>query len=708
MKEAKKLVTVVPDYDFKHFGALINQLGRRMKTMTINSLWMHMDTRRYRAINTSLKSLFPWESLSVAMNPAPEEPEEPEEPPTEKARLKQTKTNTKNLKSTYHFMTKYVMWAVSGAPVTSDRKPNPNMYKKSRVEVLKTVVVPLLDNLSMNDLIMKHKSKLDANDITVCPQDGVFTEKNITDHPNVFFRYITFLFDSLSTPDGKAPFQLVPQYTMKRRCITMGVDQITGMMMRFQDAEEGIIDTIGIDTSLIRHDRQSIFESANEKQIQSKQKKLASHEKKRKRMESYEDELKQDHPNVKRRRTVEGYLVNATKAFEESKLQLAKKLAVKPPPLSKKKNPELVDSAEWKLGHRIIAPLLFYPPKDVKKTWNGIITTDGISCSWHRVTEDVVVPKPKLKSKSKSSKKAPVSVIVPLSELGRVDPQDQPKEYGNHGESVWIDRGPLNIVAVDPGHATLIDAIRYHHDGAPSVEPLPDNNSKRHRRRHGLQTKLAEKDRTHFSLTNVHWQTVCGLRAATAKRRLLMSMMKFQPAVDLLAQHSSKVSSSAEYKLHMRARLQTLDVMKKYVKAKAPRRWKFECHRKEQLAIHQLSKDLFSGFTGPSILVWGDGGFGPTSRGHASAPNKRLRRLLSKYIPVIVSSEHLSSQRSACCHHKMKDCRRKLPGMKRVTVKQCNRCKTLLARDVSAACVILDIFEFQRQGRVSERPALLS
>ena len=36
----------------------------------------------------------------------------------------------------------------------------------------------------------------------------------------------------------------------------------------------------------------------------------------------------------------------------------------------------------------------------------------------------------------------------------------------------------------------------------------------------------------------------------------------------------------------------------------------FECYRKEQLA-----KDLFLGCTGPSILIWG---FGPTSHGHAS------------------------------------------------------------------------------------------
>jgi hypothetical protein len=238
-------------------------------------------------------------------------------------------------------------------------------------------------------------------------------------------------------------------------------------------------------------------------------------------------------------------------------------------------------------------------------------------------------------------------------------------------------------------------------------KPLPENHSTQHLRRHTLQTKLAEKNRTHFSLTNAHWQTVCGRRASTARRHSLMKKMQLQPAIDLLAQHSSKVSTSTDYKNHLRARLQTLEVMKAYVQAKAPRRWNFECHQKEQLAVHKLSKDLFSGCTGSSILVWGNGGFGPTSRGHASAPNQRLRRLLSKYIPVVVSSEHMSSQRSACCHSELNNCQQSRPNKKRVTVKQCKRCKTLLSRDVSAACVILDIFEFQRQERTTNLPAFV-
>ena len=607
MQDANNLITTSPDYNFKYFGSLLNQLGRRMHTMMMNSLWMHMDKRMYRAIHVSIKSF----------------------------NLFSEKTFTKKeLKSVYSFMTKQVMWEVSCSPETSYRKPNPSKYSMSVAAALETRISPLFREPLLHNLIQLHKSKLEhKGSITVDPEDGYFTDANIKEHPNIFFRYLVFLFDSIKNIEGKAPFQLVPQYTMKRRCITMGIDQTAEMMMRFQDTDNGIIERLGIDTSLLHRDRQSLFDAACENQSQAKHKKMASHEKKRKRVETLEDELETSVGSTSKRLKTEASLVAANNAFAKSKIQMAKKLAMKPPKRYKKKRPELLDAAEWKLGHSIIAPLLFLPPKDVKKKWNGIITTDGMTCSWHCVSlEETVHPTTKHKRRTK---KHDASTIIPLSELGRVDPHTRPKEYGKHGESVWIDRGPVNIVAVDPGHATLVDAIRYHHDGIPlelAPQPLPENHSKKHLRRHNLQTKLAQKNRTHFSLTNVHWQTLCGRKATMARRHVLMTKMKLQPAIDLLAQHSSKVSTSTDYAKHLWARLQTLDAMKVYVQAKAPRRWKFECYQKEQLAVYKLSKDLFSGCTGPSILVWGNGGFGPTSRGHASAPNKGLRRQLSKYV----------------------------------------------------------------------------
>jgi hypothetical protein len=129
-----------------------------------------------------------------------------------------------------------------------------------------------------------------------------------------------------------------------------------------------------------------------------------------------------------------------------------------------------------------------------------------------------------------------------------------------------------------------VDAVRYHPDGV-HVEPLPIGASRRQKRRHHLQQKLGAQDRTHFSLTNVHWQVLCGRRTIKDRMQHLMKKMDLQPAIDLLAQSSSRVATSVAYMEHLQARLATLDTMKRLVAcarasatAKAPSRWKFECY----------------------------------------------------------------------------------------------------------------------------------
>jgi hypothetical protein len=72
-------------------------------------------------------------------------------------------------------------------------------------------------------------------------------------------------------------------------------------------------------------------------------------------------------------------------------------------------------------------------------------------------------------------------------------------------------------------------------------------------------------------------------------------------------------------------------------------------------------------------------------------------------VPTGLSSEYRSSQRSVCCHTLMTD----RSSSKRVTVKQCVRCKTLLSRDLSAACVILDIFRYQRSHTTTKLPPFI-
>ena len=175
LTDALQHVPPVSDYDFIYFGQLLNQLGRRMHTMVLTSLCTHMNSRRTRAIRTSIMSVFP--------------------------------TLTKSVCS---FVTKWVTWTLSGAPDTSYRKPNPLRYKDEKVRL---VGVPLLEDPRIIHLINVHIDRFDHRTLEIDPDDGYFSKENIKSSPHVFFQYQVFLFQELEHILLKAPFQLVPQFS---------------------------------------------------------------------------------------------------------------------------------------------------------------------------------------------------------------------------------------------------------------------------------------------------------------------------------------------------------------------------------------------------------------------------------------------------------------------------------------------------------------
>ena len=145
--------------------------------------------------------------------------------------------------------------------------------------------------------------------------------------------------------------------------------------------------------------------------------------------------------------------------------------------------------------------------------------------------------------------------------------------------------------------------------------------------------------------------------------------------------------------------------MQRRMVLKVVRRRKFDIYRKEQQAVHQLALDLSRGLNDnvPRLVVWGNGGFGPTSKGHASAPNKNLQNALSQFLPVITNLEYNTSQRSACCHSKMTPIR-SAKQRTRTTLSRCLQCDTLMSRDRSAAHLIADIFIEQRATQTDALP----
>jgi hypothetical protein len=201
-----------------------------------------------------------------------------------------------------------------------------------------------------------------------------------------------------------------------------------------------------------------------------------------------------------------------------------------------------------------------------------------------------------------------------------------------------------------------------------------------------------QRQRSRFKLSNLEWSQSCGHSKNRGREERLVKILGLQPIIDTLAQASSRTSETENYKSHIRTRMFTANSLITRMEAKCTRRWKFESYQKEQRAVEKLCTALLGGLSPTNTLVvWGNGGFGPTSKGHASAPNQKLQKAIAQRLPLVVGSEYRSSKTSACCHCAVKEIKGKLQ-QQRATLVQCLGCRTLLGRDVNAANVIADIF----------------
>jgi hypothetical protein len=152
------------------------------------------------------------------------------------------------------------------------------------------------------------------------------------------------------------------------------------------------------------------------------------------------------------------------------------------------------------------------------------------------------------------------------------------------------------------------------------------------------------------------------------------------------------------------------------MRIKRTKRWKFQTYQKEQRCVKKLVTDLLGGMGNNTLVVWGNGGFGPTSKGHDSASNKRFQRLLSRYMPIVLGTEYNTSKLSCCCHVEAKKLTTK-NYKKRATVLRCDaqqksdggtttsKCGKLLGRDENAAHNILYIFQQQYEDKDGAVPS---
>jgi hypothetical protein len=253
--------------------------------------------------------------------------------------------------------------------------------------------------------------------------------------------------------------------------------------------------------------------------------------------------------------------------------------------------------------------------------------------------------------------------------------------YGLHGKDVVFHANKdSTIISVDPGHSTLISAVR----------------------RVGGNTEVTSQ----FNLKNTTWRSMNG---STRYQQSIQSMnmrMGVQKAIDILSRSSSR--DVRHYYSHITARLETSSVMCSVMKLKNPRRWKFQAYKTEQRAVQKLVTDVLGkeADRNNSLVVWGNGSFGPTSKGYNSAPNKKMQFAIAQSVPIVLVNEFNTSKKTNCC--KLDGaCLRTKSYTKRTTVLQCPGCRRILARDTNAAMNILNVFIHQSETSSESVPSYL-
>ena len=243
----------------------------------------------------------------------------------------------------------------------------------------------------------------------------------------------------------------------------------------------------------------------------------------------------------------------------------------------KRKSFEDVSLAQWRKISHVLSDIFFFPPSKMKKHWNKVVTTDGVSASWHKVS---IVKHEKRKRVQKTR------VLEQVPDKGWL---------GHHGTDVLIP-GEINIIAVDPGHAHIMDAVFVSRDKVRNIK----------RTKPSKQKFLSSVNRSEYTLTNKEWQRITGRSSQRMKTDHLHQILKRKTL------ETSRVFDPGKYLDHTRSKFDAAEQCKHIMSLKAPRRWRFNNYRQEQRAVKKLSTTLLSCFDNQkALLVWGDGSFGP-------------------------------------------------------------------------------------------------
>ena len=215
---------------------------------------------------------------------------------------------------------------------------------------------------------------------------------------------------------------------------------------------------------------------------------------------------------------------------------------------------------------------------------------------------------------------------------------------------------------MDPGHRDLISAVRFHSTNKDtvaqlqSVSLLPPITSKKGKQRRARLQRQQEAHQSVYQLSNKRYYELCGFTRQTMKQRGwrqragldVLFDQQLSTQCEEMSKRSWKVEVYGEYVKHVARSWQLIwqEVLQlKY------RKLRFDVFQRQQQAVVQVTKELCGSRRPEScVVLWGAGSFGPTSKGHAAAPNKLLRRKVADNgLEIRLVDEYRTSQRTACC-----------------------------------------------------------
>jgi hypothetical protein len=296
-------------------------------------------------------------------------------------------------------------------------------------------------------------------------------------------------------------------------------------------------------------------------------------------------------------------------------------------------------------------------------------------------------------------------------------------------------------MGIDPGHANVMTGGTIVYDNPKSHNlPKPETRGQRKKQR---DKRLEALGVCKYSLTNKAYRSMTDAtrsRVEHEQRLLLPENKDWLAAQRALSETKRRDPGLDTTEEHVGVYMEHFGALKRqafspHLRANRLRRFTFtrRSYRKIaaqiRVAVQKLTRRMRR-IKGKIVLVWGAGSFGPTSRGHASAPNKKLREGLRAFFPIVMCSEYKTSQVCGAknCSEKVrhgkgpyskkylakmqKKCERygtecKIDSKSRKTIRgmfHCPKCGIAWDRDFSASLSILKIFRHQSETLSLTRP----